>query len=169
MVQAYLSAGAPSLDVEPTRFPQWDRLVRFPIIWAGGCDIAQNMKAVLEDDPDRLAIGAVLEAWENRYGSREKRLSEVISDLSGYQLDVSQQKLKDSLKEALDTRPGAGIEPKQLGEWLAGRENRVVNGLKFQKSTGMTGGSRRWRVVKAPAGYLATRVGRGGAANLPGK
>ena len=149
LARGYLAAGSPPLKVEPTRFPQWDRLVRFPIIWAGGCDIAQNMKAVLEDDPDRLAIGAVLETWVNCYGSREKRLSEVTSDLCGFQLDVTKQALKDSLREALDARPGAGIEAKQLGEWLAGRENRVVNGLKFQKSTGMTGGSRRWRVVQA--------------------
>ena len=149
LARGYLAAGSPSLRVEPTRFPQWDRLVRFPIIWAGGCDIGENMKAILEDDPDKLAIGAVLEAWANCYASREKRLSEVINDLCGFQLDVAKQALKDSLREALDARPGAGIEAKQLGEWLAARENRVVNGLKFQKSAGMTGGSRRWRVIMA--------------------
>jgi hypothetical protein len=34
MTRGYLAAGSPSLDVDPTRFPQWDRLVRFPIIQA---------------------------------------------------------------------------------------------------------------------------------------
>jgi hypothetical protein len=107
------------------------------------------MKALLEDDLDRLAIGAVLEAWATCYGSREKRLSEVINDLSAYQLDAAKQALCASLREGLDARPGTAIGAKQLGEWFAAKENRAVNGLKFQKSTGMTGGSRRWRVVIA--------------------
>ena len=149
VILGYLSAGRPSLNVEPTRFPDWDRLVRYPIMWAGGCDVAETMRTVLEDDPDRVAIGAVLEAWKNCYGSGERVLGDVVRDISHHADDAKFRALNNSLKEALDLKPGMGVEAKQLGDWLAARQNRSVSGLKFQKSVGTTGGARRWRVVVA--------------------
>jgi hypothetical protein len=148
LIKAYLVAGSPPIERERTRFYQagWDRLVRFPIIWAGGGDVAESMKVVLEDDPDRAALGALLEAWYACYRSHEKRVSEVINDSSTSGHD--KRALLDAFKEALDVKPGGGVEAKQLGEWLAGHQNRAVNGFKFQKG-GITGGVRKWKAIKS--------------------
>ena len=143
LVQAYAAANRPPLNAKPTRFPQWDRLVRLPLIWAGGCDVADSMDTLLEDDPDRMSLGAVLQAWNAAYKSREKRVSEVIDDLSRF--DPKHKTLLDAFIEALDVRPGARPEAKQLGMWLAARQNRAVEGLRFEGG-GTSQGARRWRV-----------------------
>ena len=148
IVQAYAAAGRPPINVKPTRFPQWDQLVRQPLIWAGGCDVAETMDAVLEDDPDRMTIGGVLEAWHNYFGSHQRRASEVIEEISRPTQDPKLAALRSALIEALDVRPGAGPEAKQLGVWLGQRQNRIINDFKFD-SGGTTKGAKRWRVVPA--------------------
>jgi len=77
------------------------------------------------------------------YKSREKRVSEVIDDLSRF--DLKHKTLLDAFIEALDVRPGARPEAKQLGMWLAARQNRAVEGLRFEGG-GTSQGARRWRV-----------------------
>ena len=81
-MRAYFAAGCPLLDgVKPSRFPDWDRFVRLPIIWAGGYDIQPAMDRVLGEDPKRAMLGGLLQAWYAVYGDQEKVLAHVISEL----------------------------------------------------------------------------------------
>jgi putative DNA primase/helicase len=77
LMRAYFAAGCPNVGAKPSGFTAWDKFVRFPIIWAGGCDIQRAMEKARQSDPQRAALGAVSQAWHGCYGFEQMFLADV--------------------------------------------------------------------------------------------
>jgi hypothetical protein len=153
--RAYIAAECPKIpDAKPSRFSDWDRFVRFPVIWAGGCDIQPAMDKVLENDARRSALGSVLDAWHSLYGSEEKVLGDVVTETKlemagAINLTPEQSNLRGALKEAIPPGKTGARDANQLGYWLRSRQNVPVGGLEFRKGAATKSG-RRWRVERSP-------------------
>ena len=156
LMRAYFAASCPNVGANPSGFPAWDKFVRFPIIWAGGCDIQRAMEKARQSDPQRAALATVLQAWHGCYGSEEKFLADVAADLKFNviwpmgELSPEKKALRDALIEAV---PGkAGRDASQLGYWLKNKRNVPVEGLEFHKSEKPTKRGQLWWVVPSDGG-----------------
>ena len=153
LMRAYVAAGCPSLDgVKPSRFPDWDKFVRLPIIWAGGQDIQPAMDKVLGEDPKRAMLGGLLQAWYAVYGDQEKVLADVIAELElesphGTGLSAERQHLRHAIKEAVPSKTPTR-DTNQFGYWLRGKQSVPVGGLEFSRGQ-TTKLGRLWRVVQS--------------------
>ena len=79
LMAAYLDSGAPSLGAKPSRFPQWDRMVRGPIAWAGGEDVATKFDTAFEGDPAIGLLRNAIDAWRTALGDREVSCTELVA------------------------------------------------------------------------------------------
>lgn len=62
-----------------SRFPQWDAMVRQPLVWAGLQDIAKAFDANIEASPELGALSALLTGLSYLFGNKEFSASELIS------------------------------------------------------------------------------------------
>jgi hypothetical protein len=63
ILRAYVCAGRPgSKDIKPSRFPEWDHLVRGALLWLGEADPMDTQAGVTSGDTVRADLGALLEA-----------------------------------------------------------------------------------------------------------
>ena len=74
IVAGYLRAGV-SIKCNPSRYRDWDELVRKPLIWAGGEDVAECFRLNMATDPKRAGQHAFLEAMFDVF--RDKPVSAV--------------------------------------------------------------------------------------------
>ena len=123
---AYLAAGAPTLAVRPSRFHQWDRLVRYPLIWLGRADPIETQSALEDADPEREALRLLLAAWTATCGERGVTVAALMR--------AAAQKEGMALREALlgIGSDGAGrLNALRVGNYLAERVGQVVDGLQI--------------------------------------
>ena len=123
---AYLAAGAPTLAVRPSRFHQWDRLVRYPLIWLGCADPIETQSALEDADPEREALRLLLAAWTATCGERGVTVAALMR--------AAAQKEGMALREALlgVGSDGAGrLNALRVGNYLAERVGQVVDGLQI--------------------------------------
>ena len=145
IVRAYLSAGSPATEATQALRPlgsygDWTRLIRKPLVWLGMPDPATAVFGRIAEDPDRATLGALLEAWRQRFGERPTAVRQLIDEVT-YNSDTD---LAEGVHEIAEER--GVINRKRLGRWIARHENRVVNGLKLER--GPTGnGAASWCVV----------------------
>jgi putative DNA primase/helicase len=123
---SYLAAGAPTLAVRPSRFHQWDRLVRYPLIWLGCADPIETQSALEDADPEREALRLLLAAWTATCGERGVTVAALMR--------AAAQKEGMALREALlgVGSDGAGrLNALRVGNYLAERVGQVVDGLQI--------------------------------------
>ena len=123
---SYLAAGAPMLAVRPSRFHQWDRLVRYPLIWLGCADPIETQSALEDADPEREALRLLLAAWTATCGERGVTVAALMR--------AAAQKEGMALREALlgVGSDGAGrLNALRVGNYLAERVGQVVDGLQI--------------------------------------
>jgi putative DNA primase/helicase len=77
IIKAYQMAGAPSVGTTATRFPQWDAMVRRPVLWASGVDIAGKTDSAYEADETVTAIRELHRAWHAALGDKTATAGEV--------------------------------------------------------------------------------------------
>ncbi len=123
---AYLAAGAPMLAVRPSRFHQWDRLVRYPLIWLGCADPIETQSALEDADPEREALRVLLAAWTATCGERGVTVAALMR--------AAAQKEGMALREALlgiGSDGGGRLNALRVGNYLAERVGQVVDGLQI--------------------------------------
>ena len=152
IARGYIAANYPKVDgAKSSRFPQWDRFVRFPIIWAGGCDIQPAMDKVLNEDPKLVALGIVLQAWHALYGETEKILADVIADLKLHDPVATppgseEKALRDAILEAVPGR-GPTRDARELGTWFRNKD-KVRSGMLELRKGDTTKRGVLWSVTK---------------------
>ena len=128
-----------------TRFSTWDQMIRQPIIWAGGRDMAEAFQANAESSEDVQAHKALLAALEEAFGKEEFTAADVVKAVErkvGVGLHLSdlkahwpmtklsqphQQELGEAMASALSSLRAKDVRSEQsVGRVLKAKEGRVA-------------------------------------------
>jgi hypothetical protein len=143
LLRAYVIAGRPRHD-KPRMgsFEGWDDLVRGALIWAGAADPLAGRQRVREAaDAELDSLRALLEAWRTEFDREAVTCSSALAKAQG---------AEGSLRQAIEAFTDSKIErstAKKLGTRIGHYAGRIVGGFRFERDSGLSGGSARWRVV----------------------
>jgi len=148
LVAGFLRSGT-QLDVCPTRFTQWDRLVRFPIIWAGGLDVAQAFNRNKADDPYRTDRANFFADWYKIFGELWLMPGEIAERIN----NEFDEKVSSLRKYFTDHLQGGEVTGRALTGHLKKIKNKVIDGMRLEHKSMSEEEMRNhrtmpWRVVK---------------------
>jgi hypothetical protein len=145
---AYIAAGCPKVtDKQVLDFEEWERFVRFPLIWLGEKDPLIAMEAASGTDTGkrnaraiRLAIKTLCGVGESNAHFAEYIINAIVDPIKNVPNPDLQTKLDDKLglsesakawREALMAVAGVGKEPspKRFGHWLNKNRDIIDDGL----------------------------------------
>jgi hypothetical protein len=142
ILRAWFAAGSPQAGVKPfTGFAMWCEFIRQPLLWLGLPDPLARTYDRMESDPHREAVGRVLCAWFDAFGSSPTRIRDAAD-----RADSLGGELREVLMEVAERQ--REINRRALGKWVARHERQVVGGLRFERAEGKTS-TERWRVVQS--------------------
>jgi hypothetical protein len=143
IIKAWVDSGKPKAEIKPLNgYEMWSDYCRQPLLWLGMADPCARMFEAMDNDPDRVTLGWLQEAWYGVFKSDAKMIREVRSYLNTYKCD-------DLLEVITEIAGGRdGIDNKRLGWWIKKHAGRIVNGWRFEKDTTFKSNSERWKVVK---------------------
>jgi hypothetical protein len=126
---AYRAAGFPVVEkTTPSRFSEWDRMVRKPLLWLGRPDPLATQEDVRGVDPVRENLVAVLQAWRVMFGNDAGTVKEVVSRTE----DATA--LYKELHEAFIAVAGnkdRTINGRSLGKYLTRSVRRIEGNLRL--------------------------------------
>jgi phage/plasmid primase-like uncharacterized protein len=138
LVKGYFDAGCPVPEhmSKAGSFADWEKLARLPLLWLGVVDpwlVVGRSQAV---DPDKLALGALLEAITRRgWGSSPFLSSQVASENTFIDLMPDDMKVRGE------------VNIRKWGKWFASKVDVIVDGLKLVKTSSKKDG-KSWYVVE---------------------
>jgi hypothetical protein len=108
---------------EPTRFQDWDRQVREPMIWAGAPDPALLFERNKADDPQKEGREVLLETWYAVYGSAPVQLKQILDDCDGSWLEDGKKGLRDAISDLvpfgrMNSKSFSTVLQKFVNQWL---------------------------------------------------
>jgi len=155
--RAYIIAGRPDRAPRLASFEGWSDTVRSALVWLGQVDPVLSMDNAKEEDPERLELMGMMEAWEKAIGmdspSRVKLAIVLLKGAAttrgneGSELEPTHPELHAALAEVyLRSTGGKRGQPdaRMLGLWLRRFKGRVVDGKRFCSQSNTKGGSEWW-------------------------
>lgn len=130
---------ADAASIEPSRFSDWDRFVRFPIISAtdGRIDIMDLFERNKKADTKTEGQINFLEAWINLFGSTPTTSKQALKKAEQTNIGYDFNSSIDDFKEAvLDIFNGSMPRSKGLSNWLSGLKGRIINGYRIDSYRG---------------------------------
>lgn len=115
---------------KPTRFKDWDRQVRLPMIWAGAPDPAELFEQNKNEDPQKAGRAALLEAWFDAYGSEPQQLKYVLSEANRLGDHASRCGLGEAIT---DLFPSGKVSSKPLSTLLQKFQNQWIGEFRICK------------------------------------
>lgn len=132
-----------STDVKPTRYPDWDRFVRLPLLAASGIDVAEKFQKNKQADPEIENKLNLLKVLHKEFGSRPVTANEIIHVAEA----------RNDIMTCMGDIFSSGLpSPYELGRWLGGSRNQIVGGYRLASSKGKSGDAKNrtlWTVDKA--------------------
>lgn len=140
-----------SEHVKPTRFKEWDKTDRYPIIWAGGEDIAKVFGANKDEDPKYLAESLLMRAireWQQT--SREYQecfwpVRELVDCGDRWHACPEGEAVVEAFHEV---KPNTKFESSKVGAVLRGMKGQIRDGYTLDSERDRKK-TTRWRVVAA--------------------
>ena len=129
---AYVAAGSPTIKAPRSRFTEWDRLVRFPLLWLGAADPLETQAELRGSDPVREALVAMHTAWQETFGDHPATVADAVDAANGVGQSAKPQ-LLEALLLAVPDRSGQ-INSRRLGRYLVKQVRRIENGLRFESA-----------------------------------
>jgi putative DNA primase/helicase len=126
---AYAAAGSPAVKAPRSRFTQWDRMVRYPMLWLGCADPLDTQAELRASDPVREALLAILAAWSEEFDKPASVADAVKAATSTGQAERAQ--LFDALANVAGERNGT-LNTRKLGRYLVRNLRRIENGRRFE-------------------------------------
>jgi hypothetical protein len=127
---AYAAAGFPAVNAPRSRFTQWDRMVRNPMLWLGAADPLDTQAELRAADPVREALLAMLGAWCDQFGDKPTSVADAVkAATSSGQSEHAQ--LFDALSSVAGERDGK-INTRRLGRYITRNLRRIENGQRFE-------------------------------------
>jgi putative DNA primase/helicase len=154
--RAYIVAGRPGKADRLASFEGWSDTVRSTLIWLGKEDPVLSMESAKEEDPERLELSDMMEAWAEAIGigsgSRVK-LSAVLDKGAamsrpheGADLEPDHPDLHAALTDIYRRGTGKTGLPdgRMLGKWLQRFRSRIINDKRFMRQPSEKHGSEWW-------------------------
>jgi putative DNA primase/helicase len=126
---AYAAAGSPAVKAQRSRFTQWDRMVRNPMLWLGCADPLDTQAELRASDPEREGLLAMIDAWSQEF-DRPATVADAVKAASGTGQSERSQ-LYDALIGVAGERDGK-INAKRLGRYIKKHLRRIENGRRFE-------------------------------------
>lgn len=142
---AYLKSGLVANVVATGSFEDWDKHCRLPALHFTQADPAKRMHDALLDDPRKIELGGVLQAWHNIFSSESKSAGDVFLAVADYSSGERFASLRACLQEAVAVR--GPLTSRGLGRWIARHVDRIAGGLVLKKSS-ISSGTQTYRVMK---------------------
>jgi hypothetical protein len=136
ILRAYHCAGYPDYDKLPEfgSYGGWSKRVRAALVWLDLADPVQTQERFTAADPEREALGAMLRALYQLKESKWFRAKEISVEMD------------DALLDAL-ALADVTQETKAIGQYLASKEGRTVDGLRLTGGTDTHSKVRTFRVT----------------------
>jgi len=148
VLRAFIFA-APRLELSQFgSFEGWSRLVRAALVWVGEADPCESRMVIMAEDPELVALAAVLTAWFGTFGIRSVTVQQVLAEASR----TEDSDLAASV-ETVATMRGR-IDAQRFGLWCRRNMGRIAGGYKLERAN-MPGASAHWRVVTDAAGTVS--------------
>jgi phage/plasmid primase-like uncharacterized protein len=138
LVKGYFDAGCPVPDgiSKAGSFADWEKLARLPLLWLGVVDPWLVVGRSQSVDPDKLALGALLEAITRRgWGSSPFTAGQVADENSFIEIMPDDMKVRGE------------VNLRKWGKWFGSKVDVIVDGLKLVKAPIKTGG-KSWFVIE---------------------
>lgn len=151
LLRAFCAAGRPNHGQSRMgSFEGWDSVVRAALLWLGFPDpVAGRSRVRSESDTDLEALGSVLEAWWDAFGSEPRTLARAIESAFGA---GGHEALATALA-ALDAKSdGRRPNARPVGDRFRRWKGRIVGGLVLDTDDHKDHGAVLWRVTKVSSG-----------------
>jgi putative DNA primase/helicase len=155
IVRAYFVANRPNLAPKLASFEAWSDSVRSALIWLGEADPVDTMEATRADDPERLDLRSMIEAWVAEFeigDSHRKTVADVVrvanetsnDGSTGFRNEPDNPELHTACVAACEAMGGrrSGIDAKSLGNWLRSKKGRVIDGMRIANNSKEKGSSK---------------------------
>jgi hypothetical protein len=138
MARAYIAAGRPTRHrVAPLgSFEEWT-LIREVLVWLGQPDPAASRERVLADDPAKMTLAEMMEAWGDCFDIRQIRVSDAVLQAQTMFGADKFKRLMDVMTSACNGR----LNAHSLGWWFKGNVGKIVEGRRFQRRTSRKDGT----------------------------
>ena len=138
------AANGDVLPFKPTRFPEWDQMVRLPMLWAGAEDPATLFEQNKAEDPMMEGRSNFLAAWYERYGSTPVTMRSVVDSMSAFNGDHLDTAIYDIL-------PKGTVTSLTLSGFARRIKGRVIDGMMIHSVKSETchkGSLILWQVIR---------------------
>jgi putative DNA primase/helicase len=126
---AYLAAGEPATQAPRSRFAEWDRFVRRPLLWLGVADPLETQAELRTTDPVRESLLALLHAWRATFDDQAATVAAAVE--AAIQTGQSARtQLLEALQGAAGERDGS-INARRLGRYLVRNLRRIEGGFRL--------------------------------------
>jgi hypothetical protein len=152
IIKAYLDSGAAleSSDIKGSGFPEWDRMVRFPILWATGVDILDAMELSRNESEEDNAMTGIIEGILSLYGTEKFKSRDLFNRLrpshSQYHDTDQSDEEEDLIYNFSQIAKKATESEKSFVYVLRKLKNRNIKGLKLNHETNSSGNKGRYWV-----------------------
>jgi putative DNA primase/helicase len=134
IVRAYHLAGRPGCLSPLASFESWSDSVRSALVWLGEDDPAVTMEKARENDPGRIELATVMNAWAAEIGtgrSFEMTAADLLMKIGEGQLGVFRYpRLREAFHGVMSEK---NLNSKSLGRWLSRNADKISDGLKLKK------------------------------------
>jgi hypothetical protein len=134
-----------STDVRPKlssigSYEAWSEWVRQAVVWLEMPDPLVRMFETMDHDPDREALGRLIAAWSDAFGTTPKMVRDAVD------LGIrGNRALREALAEVAEER--GEINARRAGRWINRHQGRIVDGRRFERASASTS-AQQW-VVKS--------------------
>jgi len=129
-----------------SRFKEWDRMVRLPILNISGIDLLDKFTENSFEDDGHFAKISLLEALHNEFENKSFKTKDIITTVSGYgeagKMDSDGSDLADAIEELFGEKALSNLMT--LGRHLLSLKDNVVGNMKLVRISKIRGTN--WRV-----------------------
>jgi len=156
IIKSYIDNGKQQIepkDHSGSGFPQWDQMVRFPILFTTGIDIVKSMDQNREQSTENTATVALIENLYNKFQIEEFKAHELfdyVEEIRSYgdNYIFREDPIKENLREAIRTLASKGLTSVKTLAWvLKSKSGRVVNGKMLIFEHNSSGNNGRYHIV----------------------
>lgn len=133
----------------------WSDTVRKAVVLVGQDGLLEvedptlAIDAAFDVDPETMKLRAMLTSWREVFSGKALTVAQCVDRAKGASMEEGETgEAAKALHGALDeiAGEGKGINTRRLGRWIEGKQGRIVDGLRFERS-GVFRNSARWCVV----------------------
>jgi hypothetical protein len=117
-------------NLERSRFSQWAKLVREPLVWLGMPDPELSVKYVKENDTQADLMDDIKEAWEHYLGKNERTLNQALTPPK----DPDLLEAYEAFKKVCEAIPNNGLAlARRLADFIHANNSRGESAFFFKK------------------------------------